>query len=123
MPYIGDLLSESLKSPTGWPPLLTPFQSCDYQDSHGFTVKRYVVPNEDIETILPQVEQSISAGWYAHFVNKPAGRVYVVFTGKIFPLTLPRNASWEEMMAYGESVGVGREWTTDMPLDMKPVRD
>ncbi len=69
---------------------------------------------------LPQLEQSIgNGGWYIHFYSDVGDKMFVVFKGKCFVVGKHKDQSWNEMIAYGESIGVERRWTETIPVVFK----
>lgn len=45
--------------------------------------------------------------------------MYVILSGRIFQLPKYRDSTWDEMIAYGEKVGVDRYWTGNIPVDFE----
>ena len=57
--------------------------------------------------------------WYVHFYSETNDELFVVLSGKVFKLPKHRGSSWDEMISYGEKVGVGRRWTESIPVDFE----
>ena len=83
-----------------------------------WNIHRYKLPEKELKLLIPRLEQSFCSGeWYIHFVSQQEDKMVVVLRGKHFWLPKKRDKSWDVMIAYGESVGVGRKWTENIPTD------
>ena len=60
------------------------------------------------------LEQQIKHTWYMHAFNDE--KLIVVLYGKSFFISLHKDATWDEMIAYGESVDVERRYLENIPL-------
>ncbi|MCC7146795.1 MAG: hypothetical protein IT443_10140 [Phycisphaeraceae bacterium] len=81
-------------------------------------VRQYGIPRDQVAGLLPELAAAIKRGWYMHLFNIQDGVLYVVLKGRFFKLPLKRDASWDEMIAYGESVGLDRKWSQNVPLSV-----
>lgn len=79
-------------------------------------IRQYEVPRHKVASLLPQLAAAIKPGWYIHLFNIEDGILYVVLKGRSFKLPAKRDERWEEMIAYGQSVGLNRKWTQNVPL-------
>lgn len=81
-------------------------------------VRRYRLSHETVLQLRPILENNFVNGeWYIHFYNIEKNEMYVILKGRHFLLPKYKDASWDEMIAYGETVGVGRRWTANIPVD------
>ena len=79
-------------------------------------VHEYHLPENDLQLLIPELMQHTKEGWYSHAFNIDSGKLYVILKGKSFILPTVRDDSWDEMIAYGESVGCESRWTKNIPL-------
>ena len=79
-------------------------------------IHEYLLPEADLKRLIPELERNIREGWYIHAFNVDAGKLVVILKGRSFALPTERDGSWDEMIAYGESVGCGSRWTANIPL-------
>jgi len=83
-------------------------------------IGRYRLPLDQVLKLILRLEKNINNGaWYVHFYSDTTDELYVVLSGRIFKLPKHRDVSWNEMIAYGEKIGVGRRWTEHIPVDFK----
>ena len=83
-------------------------------------VNRYRLTHEMVLRLIPILENNFVNGeWYIHFYNTEKNKMVVILKGRHFLLPKFRDASWDEMIAYGETVGVGRRWTGNIPVDFE----
>lgn len=61
--------------------------------------------NELIEVIKLVQSQMNDGAWYFHFYNRDGSRLMVVFKYKVFE-TNNNPATWSDILAYGEELGV-----------------
>ncbi len=74
---------------------------------------------EQVLAITSLIERSFESGaWYVHFFSEQNDELFVIITGRTFRLPKIRNHSWDEMIRYGESVGLERRWTESVPVDL-----
>lgn len=74
----------------------------------------YHVPEEKISDLLPVLEQQVKRTWYIHAFNHE--KLIVVLKGKSFQISLQKNETWNEMIAYGQSVDVEKRYLENIPL-------
>jgi len=77
-------------------------------------INEYHVPDEKIVDLLPTLEQQVKPTWYIHAFDNE--KLIVILQGKSFFISLHKDETWDEMMAYGESVNVERRFLEDIPL-------
>jgi len=77
-------------------------------------INEYHVPNHKIVDLLPILEQQVKPTWYIHAFNDE--KLIVIFRGKSFCISPRKDETWDEMMAYGESVNVERRFLENIPL-------
>lgn len=84
-----------------------------------WNIHRYRLPRELVLNIAPMIEQGFASGeWYVHFFSEHNNEMFVIMQGRTFRLPKYQDASWNEMIEYGESVGVGRRWTQSIPINL-----
>jgi len=123
MAFIGDIIRESLIDPS----VLEEFRAYLVKERtatvENFTpslwrIGRYRLPADRLSALLSQLVNNISKSeWYVHFYSENTNEMHVVLSGRVFRLPKHRDSSWDEMIAYGEKVGVGRRWTENIPVD------
>ena len=74
----------------------------------------YHVPDEKINDLLPVLEHQVKPSWYIHAFNDKI--LIVVLRGKSFSISLHKDETWNEMIVYGESVGVEKHYLESVPL-------
>jgi len=74
----------------------------------------YHVPNEKINDLLHILEQQVKPTWYIHAFNDE--NLIVVLQGKSFCISLHKDDTWNEMIAYGKSVKVEKCYLENIPL-------
>jgi hypothetical protein len=126
MHYTGEIIRESLRDPS----VLDAFKSYLVKTRTAtvanFTpslwhVERYRLPLDQVSLLTARLVNNINNDqWYVHFYSETSDEMHVVLSGRIFKLSKHRDRSWDEMIAYGESVGVGRRWTENIPVDLAP---
>jgi hypothetical protein len=65
---------------------------------------------------IPIFEKAIKKAWYIHIFNVDEDTLFVIMHGKSFKLPCMHNESWNDMIEYGISIGLGREWTENIPI-------
>lgn len=82
-----------------------------------WNINRYCFDETALMRAFPQLEQSINSGaWYIHFYSDLGNKMFVIFKGKHFVVAKHKDSSWNEMILYGESIGVERKWTENIPV-------
>jgi len=54
--------------------------------------------------------------WYAHAFSEE--KLIVILRGKSFHISQHKDETWDEMIEYGLSMGVGRNYLENIPLDI-----
>lgn len=121
--FIGEIILESLVDPSVLESFKTFLVSTRKANVENFTpshwnIHRYRMPNHEVLRLLPLIENNLDKNqWYIHFYSEDENRMYVTLSEKTFLLPKFRDPSWNEMILYGEKVGVGRRWTENIPVD------
>jgi len=90
----------------------------DEKISH-WNIYRYRLPRDEVMRITPLLERSLSdEEWYIHFFNEQQNEMFVILKGRTFHLPKIKDESWNEMINYGESIGVSRRWTESIPIKL-----
>ena len=79
-------------------------------------VNEYHVPDENIADLLPILERKTKRTWYSHAFNEE--ELIVVLHEKSFRISLHKDETWDEMIVYGDTVGVERRYLEDIPLSV-----
>ena len=74
----------------------------------------YHLPAEALSGFLPTLEQNVLPSWYVHAFNDDC--LLVILSGKTFTVSQTRDHTWDDMIAYGESVQVERRFLENIPL-------
>jgi len=77
-------------------------------------INEYHVPDDKIADLLPTLEQQVKLTWYIHAFNDE--KLIVILQGKSFCISPHKDETWDEMIAYGESVNVEKRFLEDIPL-------
>jgi len=77
-------------------------------------VNEYHVPADKITDLSHILEQQVKPAWYIHAFNDE--KLIVILQGKSFCISLRKDKTWDEMIAYGESVNVEKRFLEDIPL-------
>jgi hypothetical protein len=77
-------------------------------------INEYHISDEKIVDLLPILEQQVKRTWYIHAFNDK--KLIVVLKEKSFHLSLQRDNTWDEMIAYGQSVDVEKRYLENIPL-------
>lgn len=121
--YIGEIILESLVDPSVLESVKDFLISKRTANVENFTpshwnIHRYRMPHHEVLRLLPLVENNLDKNqWYIHFYSESENKMYVTLSGKTFLLPKFLDSSWDEMILYGEKVGVGRRWTETIPVD------
>jgi hypothetical protein len=84
----------------------------------SWTVHRYRISRAQVLNLTPLLEQSFSSGeWYIHFFSESGNDLFVIMKERTFKLPKQKDVSWNEMIQYGESIGLGRKWTENIPVE------
>lgn len=124
--FLGDIIAESLAATEGlesiqaWQ-IKTRIEERPEEMNPRWHIHRYRLPRAEVTKIAPLIQKSLSSGaWYVHFVAETTNELFVIMKGRVFTLPKFRDESWDEMIRYGESVGVGRKWTESIPINLSP---
>ena len=121
--YIGEIILESLENPERIDFIKSYCTKERVEDRPAekitmWHLKRYEIPYEMVLKLLPVLENNFVNGeWYIHFYSKETNEMYVIFKNRHFLISKYKDASWDEMIAYGEKMGVGRRWTENIPVN------
>ena len=113
------VIEESLEAPDTLA-ALRPFffsqriEEVSEDDTPVWHTNEYHVPDEKINDLLPVLEQQVKPTWYSHAFNDEI--LIVVLRGKSFHISLHKDETWDEMIAYGESVKVEKHYLESVPL-------
>ena len=121
--YVGDIILESLEDPSEID-FIKKFcihervSDMPSEEVKTWHVNRYRITREIVLQLVAILEKNfVNGAWYIHFYNTEKNQMYVILKGRHFLLPKFRDASWDKMIAYGESIGVGRRWTENIPVD------
>jgi len=80
----------------------------------------YRIPDGEAERLIPLLVEHILPSWYIHLFRDDAddGSMTVILQGKSFVISRTKGGSWQNMLEYADSVGVGRRYTENIPLDI-----
>lgn len=85
-----------------------------------WNINRYCLGEQALAEVVPRLEKSIgSGGWYIHFYSDLGNKLYVVFKGKHFLVSKAKDSTWDEMIRFGETIGIERRWTETIPVSFK----
>ena len=121
--YIGDIIVESLEDPAKIDFIESycikeRVADMPAEDVKTWHINRYNISGETLLQLIPLLENNFVNGeWYIHFYSIETNEMYVILKKRHFLISKYRDASWDEMIAYGEKVGVGRRWTENIPID------
>ena len=79
-------------------------------------INEYHVPEEDMVGLLPVLEAQVKQTWYAHAFDEHT--LFVILKGRSFAISPHRDATWDEMIQYGESVDVERRYLENISLSV-----
>lgn len=123
--YTGEIIVESLEDKS----VLTLLETYKIKSRRAempneqvkvWNINRYCLDEAALMQALGQLEQSIGkGGWYIHFYSDLGNKMFVIFKGKYFVVAKHRDQSWNDMISYGESIGVERRWTENIPVVFK----
>lgn len=81
-------------------------------------INEYHIDRRELEKYLSCAVKKMREGWYLHAFNRVDGCMYVGLKNRFFELPIQKGYEWEKMISYGESVGVNRSWTSEIPLSV-----
>jgi hypothetical protein len=74
----------------------------------------YHIPEENVADLLPLLERQVKKTWYIHAFNDKV--LIVILKNKSFQISLTKDDSWNEMIAYGRSMDVESDYLEHIPL-------
>lgn len=66
------------------------------------------------DSFAGMLARATTEDYYAHYFNE--SKLYVVFRNRFFVLPKVKDSSWDEMIDFGKTVGVGAEYTGSIPV-------
>lgn len=115
--YTGEIIVESLQDKSILD-ILEPFKiksrRAEMPDEQVkvWSINRYCLDEQTLGAAVPRLEKAIgTGGWYIHFYSDLDNKLYVIFRGKHFVISKNKDSTWDEMIRFGESIGVARRWT------------
>lgn len=118
--FVGCVILESLDDPavlTGWQPFAQ--READVPEDPDATVWHtawYQVREDELRQRLPALARAMRPHWYAHFWE--GDDLCMVLAGKSFWAKVSDRSTWDEFIAYGDTVGVERKWTERVPTEV-----
>jgi hypothetical protein len=85
-------------------------------DSTVWHVRWYHVSEGPLRALLPKLAETIRPHWYAHFWT--GDDLCVIMAGGVFWAKVSDRSSHAEFIAYGDTVGVGRKWLEQIPMEL-----
>jgi hypothetical protein len=82
-------------------------------DATVWHVRWYQVAEDLLLALLPRLAETIRPHWYAHFWA--GDDLCVVMPGRVFWAKISDPASHAEFVAYGDTVGIERKWSEQIP--------
>lgn len=92
-------------------------KDCEAPPGDRFTVWRQKlirVARDQADDFAHRLSRSMIDGFYAHYFDEST--LYVVFKDRFFVLPKERDSTWDAMIAFGKTVGVGPEYTESIPM-------
>lgn len=124
--FIGCVILESLtdSAPLAWllPVAQRVSEMPDDPDATTWHVNWYHISESELRDRLPALAAAMRPHWYAHFWS--GDDLCVILPGKSFWAKASDKSTWQDFIAYGDTVGVERKWTESVPTTMPDwVRD
>jgi len=122
--FLGEVILESLQDPNcleSIEPYLIKTRVCAMpaEKIKTWHVQRYRLPRHRVLAIAQVIAAKFAPGeWYVHFFSEQQNEMVVIMRNRTFRLPKHRDVTWDEMIAYGESVGIGRRWTQSIPINL-----
>lgn len=126
--FLGDVILEGLNDPS----FLKAFDSflmsswTQPRPNHAIPlwhINRYALPREKVLVLTRAVIGLLrDEGWYVHFYSEHGNDLYVMLKGRLFLLPKQKSPAWDEMIRYGERVGVDRKWTESIPIPLPDIQ-
>jgi aminoglycoside 3-N-acetyltransferase len=118
--FVGCLIDESLADHSvlvGWKPFAEKLVSVpDDPDATVWHVRWYQLEEKALLGRLDGLAAAMLPTWYGHFWS--GNLLCVILAGRCFWIPAAISPEWEEMMAYGEEIGIDRGWTSKIPTVM-----
>jgi hypothetical protein len=115
--FLGCIIAESLEDMApvaGLAPVAEKVSEMpDDPDATVWHTRWYQLDQPHLERRLPALAAAMRRNWYAHFWREEL--LCVILPGRVFWLDAGDQAARAELIAYGETVGVGRRWTSSIP--------
>jgi hypothetical protein len=87
-------------------------------DSTTWRLCWYRIGEEDLRGRLPALAEAMRPHWYAHFFE--GDDLCVILAGRHFWVSASNRATWQDFLAHGDTVGVDRRWTENVPTKLPP---
>nr|PZN42189.1 MAG: hypothetical protein DIU70_05515 [Bacillota bacterium] len=108
---------EHLEPLAGWKPVAERVAEMpDDPDATVWHVCWYQVDEASLRERLPALARAMRPHWYAHFWADDD--LCVVLAGRFFWARASDRSTWQEFIAYGDSVGVERRWTENISTQL-----
>ncbi len=123
--YTGEIIVESLQDKSVLD-ALEPFKiksrraDLPNEQVKVWNINRYCLDEQTLSEVIPRLEKAVGpGGWYVHFYSDLDNKLYVIFRGKHFIVSKKKDSTWDEMIRFGESIGVERRWTETIPVSFR----
>lgn len=81
-------------------------------DATVWSVRWFEIGEEDLRRRLPLLAQAMRPHWYAHFWG--GDDLCVILSKRFFWAKASDRSTWDEFVAYADTVGVDRKWTQNI---------
>ncbi len=88
----------------------------DDPDAQLWHVRWYRLGEDELRSRLPALARAMKPHWYAHFWQ--GDDLCVIMAGRFFWAKASDRSTWQELIAYGDTVGVERKWTERIPTEL-----
>lgn len=117
--FLGCVIRESLldQAPLdGWAPVAEKVvEMPDDPDAKVWTVAWFQVSEVALRQRLYDLAAATRPNWYAHFWS--GDDLCVILAGAAFWAKASDHSTWQPFIAYGDTVGVERKWTEQVPTE------
>jgi len=118
--FVGCVILESLygfQPLTGWKPVAERVvEMPDDPDTAVWHVCWYQVDAKSLNERLDSLALAMRPHWYAHFWE--GDDLCVILSGRFFWAKASDQITWRDFIAYGDTVGVHRKWTENVPTEL-----
>jgi hypothetical protein len=118
--FVGCVIAESLHDATvleGLKPVAARVvEMPDDPDASAWHVFWYRIGERALSDLLPVLAREMRPHWYAHFWKDDD--LCVILAGRAFRARVSDRDTWQEFIAYGDSTGVERKWTENIPTQV-----